>query len=216
MKLPAAGLLIAVALAAQVAEQANENYRTREQRERLARNFSGPDRDRRQKPRELVEAIGIRPGMTVADLGTGSGYMLPYLSRAVGPAGRVIAEDIFEDMLEKAREKAAGENLENVSFVLGGEKNARLPRAAVDLVLALDTYHHFNYPAEMLASIGRALRNAGRLVVVDYYKAAYRDPAHVRLERDDAIEEIEANGFRLVEKRDHLPGSQYIAVFEKR
>src|SRR5262245_34772857 len=99
------GLVLCTGLWGQVAQEANSGYRTAEQRAGLARGLADPSRDKTQRPRELVEAMGVKPGMTVADVGTGPGYMLPFLSEAVGPGGKVLAEDIFDDFLAKARER---------------------------------------------------------------------------------------------------------------
>ena len=116
--------------------------------------------------------MGLQPGMTVADVGTGIGYMLPFLSRRVGPAGRVIAEDIFDDFLAAAKQRAANQKLENVTFVKGDATDPNLPEGEVDIVLVLDAYHHFDYPDKMLAAIHQALKPDGKLVVVEYYKRA--------------------------------------------
>lgn len=209
-------------LAAQVAREANSGYRTQEGRAGVARMLDGPDRDSRQDPGRLLASLKLRPGMVVADLGTGVGYLLPHLSRAVGPGGKVIAEDIFPDFLEKARAKAEQEKLGNVEFVLGTETDPKLPSNAVDVALVLDAYHHFDYPEKMLAQIRRALKPGGRLVVVDFYKRENameprgRALQHIRLDLDDVVREISGNGFRLVEQGEHLAGKQYRATFEKR
>jgi predicted methyltransferase len=213
-------LLFCSALCAQVAKEANSGYRTPEGRERVAKTLSAPDRDTRQKPQDLVEALDLKPGMVVADLGTGIGYMLPYLSGAVGPQGRVLAEDIFNDFLDKAKSKAHHENLANVSFVKGSETDPNLPEDGVDLALALDSYHHWDFPDKMLAAIGKSLRAGGRLVIVDFYKRPNAMPngraeQHIRIDQPDVIKEIEANGFRLVSKREHSKDSQYMLVFQK-
>ena len=86
MKLLLIPVLISVGFA-QVADKANSGYKTPEGREQVARSLIAPDRDAKQKPEELVKAMMIEPGMTVADIGTGAGYMLPFLSRAVGANG---------------------------------------------------------------------------------------------------------------------------------
>jgi ubiquinone/menaquinone biosynthesis C-methylase UbiE len=211
----------AATLSAQVAQKANERYQTEQERESMGRGLGSSGRDATQKPAELVARMGIRPGMTVADIGTGVGYMLPFLSRAVGEGGRVLAEDIFPDFLKKAEEKARAEKLPNVSFVRGGDKDPGLPGNAVDVALALDSYHHYDYPREMLSAIRRSLRPDGRLVIVEYYKrpnAIGRGDfalEHVRLDKPDAIREIEAGGFRLVSEFEQIPGSQYGLVFRK-
>lgn len=210
-------LLLSVAGAyAQVAGNANNGYKTKEGRTRVATTLAASDRDGRQKPQELVDAIQLKPGMTVADLGTGVGYMLPYFHKAVGPTGKVIAEDIFPDFLEQARATAAKHALSNVEFVHGTDQDPKLPENAVDVAFTLDAYHHFDYPEKMLTAIGRSLKSGGRLVIVDFYKAGFRDPAHIRLDRDDVIKEVESYGWKLVSKQDHIPNSQYIAIFQKR
>jgi len=208
---------------AQVATDANKNYQTPEGRAALARGLDSEDRDARQLPGELVQRIGVKTGDTVIDVGAGPGYMLPWLSRAVGPSGHVIAEDIQSDFLDLARAKAKRESLQNVDFIQGTEKDPNLPAAAADLVLVLDTYHHFNYPEQMLAGIRKSLRAGGRLAIVEFYKRpgsmSGSDPnwslRHIRLDADDVIREIESNGFRLQSRRDHIPGKQYIAIFTK-
>ena len=217
MKLLLVPVLISTALA-QVAEKANSGYKTPEGREQVARTLIAPDRDARQKPEELVQAMSIKPGMVVADVGTGAGYMLPFLSRAVGANGRVLAEDIQDDFLAKARSKAESEKLGNVTYIKGSETDPMLPRGGVDVALALDSYHHYDYPEKMLAGLRRGLKPGGRLVIVEYYKNATAMPngralEHIRLDAPDAIKEIEANGFRLVSQREHIKDSQYMLTF---
>ena len=218
----AALALIAVAWAhAQVAEKANERYATPEARSRMARGMTDPGRDRQQKPRELVASLAIAPGMVVADVGTGPGYMLPFLSEAVGPRGRVLAEDIFPDFLEAVTRRAQSGHLANVTAVLGTETDPRLAARSLDLAFLLDAYHHFNYPEPMLAHLREALKDSGRLVVVDYYRRRDAMPGndaleHIRVDQPQVIGEIEASGFRLVSKRDHIPDRQYVLEFRKR
>lgn len=208
--------LIAGCLTAQVAEKANENYRSPETRQALIRGLTDPSRDARQRPRELMAALGIRPGMSVVDLGSGPGYMLPHLSAAVGENGRVIAQDVFPDFLEKARDRTAG--LTNVTFVQGNAKETKLDEKSADLILVLDVYHHLDYPEVTLAQLRRTLKPGGRLAVVEYHKNKVamngRAEEHVRLGEADAIAEIEANGFRLKSKSDFEPRAQWLAIFE--
>jgi len=208
--------MCACSLVAQVAKDANERYQTKEGREAVAKSLSASDRDEKQKPRDLVAAIGIKPGMVVADIGTGTGYMLPYLSDAVGSAGRVLGEDIFPDFLEKARATTKQHKLGNVDFVQGSETDPALPVNGIDVAMALESYHHWDYPDKMLAALHRELRAGGRLVIVDFHPGAGGMPAHhIRLDEADVIKEIEANQFRVVSHHEHGSSGQYIAIFEK-
>jgi predicted methyltransferase len=221
MKFPGRVSVAAVWLAAvaaawsQVATEANKNYQTPEGRAALAKGLGSPARDQVQKPEEVVAALGIRPGATVADVGTGVGFMLPYLSKAVGTNGTVLAEDIQTDFLEIARKKAADEKLGNVKAVLGGETDPKLPPGAVDLELLLDVYHHFDYPEKMLAALRGALRDGGRMAIVEYYKDA-QAPGHIRLDRDGVIKEVENNGFRVASRNDHITAQQYLLICVKK
>ena len=209
-------LLCAFGLGGQVAKEANERYQTPEGRAAIAKGLSSADRDERQKPHELVAAMALKPGMVVADIGTGTGYMLPFLSDAVGPGGRVLGEDIFADFLDKAKASAKDRKLANVEFIQGTETDPSLPENGVDVALALDTYHHWNYPEKMLAALHRELRDGGRLVLVEFHQHAAGLPLHhIRLEEADVIKEIETNQFRLVSQHEHTK-DQYMAIFEKK
>lgn len=215
-------LLLVATLGAQAAQQANQRYQTPEGRAQIAGNLGGPDRPSRQRPKELIAALGIRQGTTVCDLGTGVGFMLPYLAEAVGGNGHVIAQDIFPDFLAKARAHAAAERLAHVTFVQGTDRDPKLPTGRCDLVLVLDAYHHFDYPAEMLAGIRQALTKTGRFALVDFYKrpgamgSGTDAVAHIRLDIDAAVKEVEANGFKEVRRGEHLPQSQYFVLFERK
>jgi len=209
------------AVFAQVAEKANKEYQTKEGRETIARHLADPARAETQRPRDIVAAMGLQPGNVVADVGTGVGLMLPYLSKAVGKKGEVIGEDISNDFLDKARLKVQTERLDNVKLVLGNDKSPNLPADTLEAVLVLDAYHHFDYPEAMLAHIRDSLLSDGRLVIVDYYKRQDAMPGgrameHIRLDEDDVIKEIEANGFRVSTKQELIPKTQYLVIFVKK
>jgi ubiquinone/menaquinone biosynthesis C-methylase UbiE len=208
-------LLFALAAQAQVADYANSGYKTKEGRERVAKTLGAHDREETQKPRELVEALLIAPGMTVADIGTGVGYMLPYLNDALGSDGQIIAEDIFPDFLEKARARAKDAGLKNVTFVLGDTKDPKLPEGRVDVALVLDAYHHFDHPVEMLAGLARALKANGRLAIVEFYKEGFPDPKHIRFTEPELIAELEVNGFQKV-SGSKFSERQYLLIFKKK
>ena len=211
---------MAGALSAQVAQQANSTYQTEAGRDNVAKSLIAPTREGTEKPRELIESMGLQPGMTVADVGTGPGFMLPYLSERVGPSGHVLAEDIFDDFLAGAKKTAAEHKLTNVTFVKGSVTDPNLPEGQVDMELVLDAYHHFDYPDKMLAGLSKALKPDGKLVIVEYYKRPSAMPGgravtHIRLDMPDLIKEVEANHFHLIMEKEHIKNVQYMLILEK-
>lgn len=207
-------LIAAISCWSQTPPDVNKDYRTKEGRATIAKRLANPDRDRSQKPEAIVAALGLKAGMTVADVGTGVGYMLPYLSKAVGAAGKVIAEDIQTDFLDGAKARIAAEKLTNVTTVLGTEDDPKLPAGAVDVAMILDAYHHMERPAKVLASIARSLKPGGHLVLVEFHKADR--PGHLRFDQTELIREVEGSGFRLVSKVDRITESQYLVTFAKK
>jgi len=168
----------------------------------------------------VVDAIHVKQGDTIIDVGAGKGVWLPIWSVVVGPTGRVIAEDIDKQSLDRARKAGSEQKLTNVEFVQGTSHDPVLPERCADLIVVMDAYHEFEFPAEMLAHISRALKDAGRLAIIDFYKpdklvSTLPPPWHIRLDKNDAIHEIESCGFRLLSVEDHLGGKQYIAIFAK-
>lgn len=213
--------LLAGAAYPQLAEKANEGYRTPEGRERVANTLDNPGREKSQKPRELIAGIGVKKGDVVADVGAGVGFMLPYLVEAVGPSGFIYAEDIQQDFLDKAQERIEAGGWKNVQTVLGDQIDPKLPAGKIDLAFVLDAYHHFEFPLDTLKSLRQSLKPDGRLAVVDFYRgrphptmSGERLKDHIRLDRDGFTKEIESAGFRLDRYFDHLP-HQYAIIFRK-
>lgn len=219
------GILLSIVVAAwpQAAREANRDYETPEARAKMVERLESPSRLANLRPAELAARLEIRPGSTVVDLGTGTGNLLKDLSLAVGSGGHVIAEDIHQDFLDRARQRAGALGLKNVDFVLGTETDPKLAAGGADLVLVLDAYHHFDYPEQMLAAIKRGLRPGGRLAIVEYHKkrgAMEAGPdfalTHIRAGAEQVVREVEAAGYTLLWRRDHAPDRQYIAMFQRR
>ncbi|MFN3652798.1 MAG: class I SAM-dependent methyltransferase [Armatimonadota bacterium] len=173
-----------------------------------------PMRDGWQLPDRIAAALELAPGATVADLGAGSGYLLPHLSRAVGPTGTVLAEEIQPEYLPALRKHA--ERLGNVRVVLGTADDPRLPEGSVDCFTLLTVYHEVERPVPFLKALRRAARPGARLAIVDF--DAGRDgyppapPGHEIAERDVLIE-ARAAGWEL-ERRHELFTSQFFLVFK--
>ena len=176
--------------------------------------FDDPARDAWQKPRELVAALGIRPGMAVADLGAGTGYFSHHLARAVGTHGTVFAVDVEPNLVVHLRERAEREQTENVVPVLASTNDARLPPGRVDFVLIVDTYHHIDDRLHYLVRLKRALSKGGRVAIVEWQKREL--PVGPEMEhkvaRELVVDEMTSAGYRLVGEPEVLP-YQYVLVF---
>ena len=166
---------------------------------RWVRTFEGESREIFALREGIVEALELAPGMAVADVGAGTGLFLAPLAAGVGPTGRVFAVDIAPKMVGYMDERIREEGLERVETVLCTDRSAELADGSIDLVFTCDTYHHFEYPRSTLASLHRALRPGGRLIVVDLERVAGESREwtlrHVRAGKEEFIVEIEEAGF---------------------
>jgi len=174
------------------------------------------EREIEEMPETALEKIGIHDGMTVADLGAGSGYFTVRLSKRVGSTGKVYAVDVQPEMLTILRKRLASEHITNVEPILGGESDPKLPRKALDLILMVDVYHELSQPQKMLRHMAAALKPDGRLVLLEYRKEDPHIP--IRLEHkmtvEEAKQELEAEGYRLEKVYEDLP-RQHILVFRR-
>jgi alpha-galactosidase len=187
----------------------NEPYRTLSI-EQAVKRFETGGRDIVAKRDEIVAACELKPGLSVADVGAGTGLITRPMAAQVGPQGKVYAVDITPQFIEHITKTAQAEGLHNIATILSSPTSAKLPAQSVDRVLVCDTYHHFDYPAEMLASIHQALRPAGRLIVIDRKRA----DDHVRADQKTVVQEITAAGFKLIDQKD-LTEREYLIRFEK-
>jgi SAM-dependent methyltransferase len=180
--------------------------------------FEGDDREIYRKRDLIMKLAAPRPGMSVADVGAGTGLFTMMLSDAVGADGRVYAEEVLEKFSRFIAERAAHEKRSNVVSVMGTETGIGLPPGSIDLAFACDVYHHFDRPQEMLASIWRALRVDGELFLVDFSRVPGQSPAwileHVRAGEVEVLREIETSGFVLLSS-DHSIGINYALRFRR-
>jgi ubiquinone/menaquinone biosynthesis C-methylase UbiE len=172
-----------------------------------------PDRLRWQRPARLVQALGLRSGQTVAEIGSGSGYFVRRLARLVGPRGRVYAVDVEPRMLPILIERLRRGGIRNVTPVLGQDDDPRLPARSCDLVLVVNTYHHLRGGARYLRRLRRLLRPGGRLVNVDFHRreTPVGPPVERRVARETFLRDARRAGFRLVRAATFLP-YQYCLV----
>lgn len=175
-----------------------------------------PEREAEEAPNLLVRALKLRPGMVVADVGAGSGYLSFKMSPLVGPKGQILAVDIQKEMLDIVREKARRMGVRNVVPVLGKIDNPNLADGSVDLIVMVDVYHEFDHPWEMTDAMVRALKPGGRLVFVEYRKEDVRVPIKETHKMSVAQVRKEMAIFPLtfVENIGVLP-RQHILIFRK-
>ena len=166
-------------------------------------------RDRAGEAAEVMKTLGIRPGMSVADIGAGGGYYTVRVAKKVGAGGRVIAEDVVRDYLEGLRQRLQREHLNNVSLDLGEPHDPRLPPGSVDLALMVHMYHEVKQPYGLLYNLLPALRPGARVAVIDLDQATgiHGTP------RKELLCEFRALGFRNTEWRWLRVKKEYLAVF---
>ena len=169
--------------------------------------FDRPERAAEEQSDALVAALEIPEGGTIADIGAGTGYFTWRLARRAGPAGKVIAVDIQQRMLDLVAETVRRHGLANVDYVLGKETDPRLPPGSLDMVFLAHSYHEFSQPETIMEAIRRSLKPSGRLVVVEYAKENTRAPAAPlhKMSFDEIRDEIEPIGFDLERILDFLP-----------
>lgn len=169
---------------------------------------------------EIVAALDLSPGMTVADIGAGTGAFLAPLHAGIGADGKLYAVDIVPAFLEHLRARAQAEALTNVEVVEGTPTDVMLPDASIDLLFLCDVYHHIEYPSVFARSLHRALRTDGRLIVVEFERIEGKtSPAmlkHVRQDKATLIAELTAEGFVLEHEITDVPlRENYMLVFHK-
>jgi len=173
-------------------------------------------REREESAEEMREQLGLEPGMVVCDMGAGNGYHSLPMAEMVGEEGMVWAVDIQPQMLQMLRERAAAEGVENVKTVLGELHDPRLPEGVFDLIVLVDVYHEFSHPEQMLAGMRAALKEGGRMVLVEYRaedETVPIKPEH-KMSKEQIEKEMVGNGFRQVASYEELPW-QHMVFYER-
>ena len=173
-------------------------------------------REAEEQPERMLDALKIRPGATVADIGAGAGYTSLRLSRRVGANGTVLATDVQPQMLAMLQENAKLAGVRNIKPVRATQAKVNLPDAAVDLAIMVDVYHEASDPEALLVGIKQALKPGGRLVLVEFRGEDPEvpiKPEH-KMTLAQVRKELEPQGYKFVESLEFLPW-QHIIVFEK-
>ena len=180
--------------------------------------FETESREIYAKREDILEKCQLKKDMAVADLGAGTGLFTRLFAEAVGPKGQVYAVDIAPKFIEHIEKTCKEAGLKNVTGVVCMPDSAGLPEGSVDLVFICDTYHHFEFPYKTMASIHKALRPGGQLVLIDFHRVEGKGfewvLGHVRAGQAVFVQEIVSSGFRKVGEEKFLR-ENYFVRFER-
>ena len=184
---------------------------------RYLEHLDSAERDQDQKPAQVVEALALKPGMAVADLGSGSGYFTRRFVEAVTDRGKVYAVDVEPEMLDYV--KASLDHAQkpySVEFILAGPDSPRLPRESVDLIFVCNVAHHLENRATYFANVTSALKPGGRVAIIDFYpddrSGNLGFPKRHLVAHDTLVAEMAKAGYRLFREHGFLP-KQYFLEF---
>jgi ubiquinone/menaquinone biosynthesis C-methylase UbiE len=182
--------------------------------------FERDEREVYNQRHTVMKALKLRPSSDVADIGAGTGFYSLLFAKAVGATGNVFAVDITEDFILNINRRAREQNLKNIHAVLSSQKDTLLAPQSIDLAFVCATFHHFEYPKSILASIHRALRPGGKLVIIDFRKQVGLSSewvmSHVRLDKKTVIKEIEQTGFKFESELNILKSNYFLWFVKKK
>jgi ubiquinone/menaquinone biosynthesis C-methylase UbiE len=172
-----------------------------------------PARDEWQKPDEVIRALALSAGARVAEIGAGPGYFTLRLARAVGASGNVLAVEVEPRILERLRERVTRSGAHNVTAVLAQPGDPPLPAGACDLVLVVDTFHHFPDGVAYLRRLADALAPGGRIVNIDFHaREAPVGPRDHKIAREDFLALATRAGLELIAEHDFLPYQYFLVL----
>jgi predicted methyltransferase len=181
--------------------------------------FEGESREVFAKRKDVVAAVGVKPGQAVADVGAGTGLYTRLFAAEVGDKGKVYAVDISEKFLDHVAKVNKDAGITNVETVLCEPHSVGLKAGSVDVAFICDTYHHFEFPARTMASIHAALKPGGRVVLIDFRRVKGESTdwvmSHVRAGQEVFEKEILDSGFKKVREEKNLLKENYFVVFER-
>ncbi len=192
------------------------------QRERPGKLFSpskiplleDAGRDTWQKPEEILNALDIKKGQIIADIGAGSGYLTVKLSERVGVTGTIYAADIQQEMLDYINKRLVEKGIKNVTLVLGTMDDPKLPPNSLDIAILLSTYHEIAQPIGFMKKVKLALKPQGKLAILEFSdESPIGPPIQVRLPEDMVITELKEAGFALSQRHTFILPYQYFLIF---
>jgi ubiquinone/menaquinone biosynthesis C-methylase UbiE len=173
-----------------------------------------PARAEWQHPDQVVKTLRLRPGQTACDIGSGPGYFTLRLAREVGPSGHVYAVDIEPRILQMLWERMGAPKTTNVTPILALADDPLLPKSVCDVVLIVDTYHHFPDGPAYLARLARSLKRGGKIVNIDFQKrdTPVGPPLEHRVSREDFLKDARKAGLVVVSEPTFLPHQYFLIL----
>ena len=164
-------------------------------------------REKEERCSLMLANLGVKPGMSICDMGCGNGFHTLKMAELVGETGTVYGVDVQPEMLKFMRERFETQGIENVVPILGSFHNPHLPKNSVDMILLVDVYHEFSHPEFMLKSMRDALKPGGVIVLVEYRLEDPDVPIKLlhKMSKAQVAKEMKANKFKLVKQFDKLP-----------
>jgi ubiquinone/menaquinone biosynthesis C-methylase UbiE len=180
-------------------------------------HLDSEERDQHQKPGQVVDALNLKPGLTVADLGSGSGYFTRRFIEAVTETGKVYAVDVEPEMLKYTEESIIHMHRPyTAEFILARPDNPKLPYESIDLLFVCNTFHHLDERTKYFSDAKSSLKPGGRVALIDFYhderSGELGFPKHHLVPRETVIAELTEAGYRLVREHTFLP-RQYFLEF---
>jgi len=172
-------------------------------------------REEEEKTSEMIKELKLKPGISVADIGSGNGYHTLMMAKIIGEKGQAYAVDIQPEMLIMLEERAKKAGMENIKLIENRFWDADLPEKSVDFVLMADVYHEFSHPQQMLSSIKKSLKQDGVVCLLEFKSEDPKvpiKPEH-KMSKAQVIKEMSSNGFVLSRSYDKLPW-QHLLFFK--
>jgi ubiquinone/menaquinone biosynthesis C-methylase UbiE len=188
--------------------------------EEWTKKFETESREIFHQREKIVAAAGLKPGMVMADIGAGTGIFTLHFAQAVGENGKVYAVEIAKNFLEHIKARASKASAANVQTILCTERSVELPEASIDLAFICDVYHHFEFPSASLATLHKALKPGGELVLIDFKRIPGESSdfimGHVRAGQEVFEAEVTAAGFEKVDEVKDLLKENYFVKFRRK
>lgn len=179
--------------------------------------YQGVNRDDWQQPQRVIAALNLRPGDRVADLGSGGGYFTFRLAEAVGPAGKVYAVDIDQDMVDLIAKRANQERISNIEPILAKPDDPFLPKTDIDLIFTSNTYHHIDKRIAYFANLRKYLRPDGRVAIIDFDRRSWLAGLFRHYTPSEFIKpEMEQAGYSLQQELGFLDRQSFLIFTLKR